>query len=58
MKLEQASFRVLRFSPVNIILPLPSIPIYHKGDEQKTRWWLQFEDIVSVRRHEQQQQPL
>jgi hypothetical protein len=30
--------------------------IYHLGDEQQARWWLQFRDLVSSHRHEQQQQ--
>jgi hypothetical protein len=46
--------RVLRVSPLNIIPPCLSILMYHLGYEQQARWWLQFRDIVSPHRHEQQ----
>jgi hypothetical protein len=38
------------FSPVNIIPPWLSILMYHLGDEQQARWWLQFRDVVSPHR--------
>jgi hypothetical protein len=50
--LGQASLRVLRFSPVNIIPPWLSILIYQLGDEQRSRWLSQIRDIVSLHRHE------
>jgi hypothetical protein len=36
------------FSSVDIIIP-PwfSMLIYHLGDEQQARWWLQFRVVVS-----------
>jgi hypothetical protein len=49
----QLSLSVLRLSPVTIIPPWLSILICHLRDEQKTRWWPQFRDTVSPRRHEQ-----
>jgi hypothetical protein len=46
--------RVLQFFPVTIIPPWLFILIHHTGDEQYARWWLQFKDVVSPHRHEQQ----
>jgi hypothetical protein len=39
----------LEFYFVNIVIP-PwfSMFMYHLGDEQQTRWWLQFRDVVSL----------
>jgi hypothetical protein len=45
--------RVLRFS-MSIPFHRGSILIYHLGDEQYGHWWLQFRDIVSNHRHEQE----
>jgi hypothetical protein len=43
------------FSPVNIIPPWLSIPIYHQGEEQQTCWWPQFRDIDLPNQHEHEQ---
>jgi hypothetical protein len=40
------------FSSVDIIPPWFSVLIYHLGDEQWARWWPQFRDVVSPRRHD------
>jgi hypothetical protein len=42
-------------SPVDIIPSWLSMLIYLLGDEQQTRWWSQFRDLVSPHRHEEQQ---
>jgi hypothetical protein len=49
------------FSPSSSVFPCQyhsthhgSTLIYHLGDEQQTRWWPQFRDIVSLLRHKQQ----
>jgi hypothetical protein len=39
-------------SPVDIILPWFSMPIYHMGDEQYARWWQQFRDVVPPHQHD------
>jgi hypothetical protein len=49
-------FSVLLLSPVNIIPPWLFILIYHLGDEQQARWWLQFRDMVSPLRQEQHEE--
>jgi hypothetical protein len=54
MALGQLCLRVLRFSPVSIILPWLSMLIYHFGDKRKAGWWPQFRDMVSPLQHEQQ----
>jgi hypothetical protein len=36
------------FFLVNTIPPWSLILMYHLGDEQQARWWLQFRDIVPV----------
>jgi hypothetical protein len=53
---DRFSSELFGFFPVHIIPPWLSVLIYHLGDEQKARWWLQFRDIVSLYRHKQQQQ--
>jgi hypothetical protein len=40
-------------SPVSIIPPWLSIPIYHLRDEQQARWCPQSRDIVSPHQYEQ-----
>jgi hypothetical protein len=50
---ETGFFRLLRFSPVNIIPPSLFILACHMGDDQQARWWPQFGDKVSTHRHEQ-----
>jgi hypothetical protein len=52
--LGQVLLRVVRYFPVNVI-PLWHSTLTYLGDEQQTRWWPQFRDIVSSHRHEQQQ---
>jgi hypothetical protein len=51
----QDLLRVTLFSPVNIIPLWFSIFMYHLGDEQQANRWLQFRDILSPHRHEQQE---
>jgi hypothetical protein len=47
--------RVFRVSPVKIILLLLTIlvALYDLRNTQYDRWWLQFRDIVSLHRREQ-----
>jgi hypothetical protein len=40
--------------PLSVSFHNGSILIYHLGDEQQARWWLQFRDIASPHPHKQQ----
>jgi hypothetical protein len=53
--LKQGFLPLPPFSPANIIPPWLSISIDHLEDEQRACWFPQFRDIVSPRRHQQQQ---
>jgi hypothetical protein len=45
---RQLLWRSLRLSPAGIVISsCLSMLTYYLGDEQQTRWWLRFRDIVS-----------
>jgi hypothetical protein len=50
--LPESSGVGIRSSPVDIIPPWFSMLLYHLGNEQLTRLWPQFRDVVSSYQHE------